>query len=594
MGFTKPNFPAVEPETFLKKPLMERVKTLALNWAENGYGAPTMVHTIYIVKLIFFYALGGIVVATVTSGLPAFWHVSQWWNQPIVYEKAILWTVLLEIIGVAGSWGPLAGKTKPMTGGILFWARPGTIRLRPWRWVPLTAGNRRTWFDVVVYVALIVSVVVPLVMPGVHSESLSAAVPSNTSGLVNPALLIAPMVLLVLIGLRDKTIFLAARGEQYLPALFFFTVLPFVDMIVALKLLIGVVWIGAGVSKFGPHFSNVIPPMVSNSPAMLSKWVKRLHYRNFPHDIRPSHVAGFMAHGPGTVVEVVAPLTLLLSPWPWLTIIAATIMVAFHLFIISTFPLAVPLEWNVLFAYATIFLFLGYPNWEGYSIADMSSPWLTVAILAGLVFFPVLGNLRPDLVSFLPSMRQYAGNWASAVWAFAPGAEEKLNRLTRSARNQVDQLVAFGYEPQWAEISMQQPVAWRSMHSQGRGLFSVLLKNLRDIDTRTVREAEFICNSLIGFNFGDGHLHNEDLIKAVQDEARFEPGELVVVWVESQAIGSKVQHYKVIDAALGVIERGTWKVADAVAEQPWLPNGPIPLDVTWTRPTTDGRFGAMA
>jgi hypothetical protein len=599
MGFTKPNFPAVEPETFLKKPLMERMKILALNWAENGYGAPTMVHTIYIVKLVFFYALGGVVVATVTSGLPAFWHVSQWWNQPIVYEKAILWTVLLEIIGVAGSWGPLAGKTKPMTGGILFWARPGTIRLRPWRWVPFTAGNRRTWFDIVVYVALIVSVVVPLVMPGVHSDSLSAAVPSNTSGLVNPALLVAPMVLLVLIGLRDKTIFLAARGEQYLPALFFFAALPFVDMIIALKLLIGVVWIGAGVSKFGPHFSNVIPPMVSNSPAMLSKWVKRAHYRNFPNDIRPSHVAGFMAHGPGTIVEVVAPLTLLLSPWPWLTIIAATIMVAFHLFIISTFPLAVPLEWNVLFAYATIFLFLGFPNWNGYGIADMSSPWLTVAILAGLLFFPVLGNLRPDLVSFLPSMRQYAGNWASAVWAFAPGAEEKLNRVTRSARNQVDQLVAFGYEPQWAEISMQQPTAWRSMHSQGRGLFSVLLKNLRDIDTRTVREGEFVCNSLIGFNFGDGHLHNEDLIKAVQDEARFEPGELVVVWVESQAIHSKVQHYKVIDAALGVIERGTWKVSDAVNEQPWLPNGPIPLDVTWTRTfvppsKTNGRFGQVA
>jgi Transmembrane protein of unknown function (DUF3556) len=599
MGFTKPNFPAVEPETFLKKPLMERMKILALNWAENGYGAPTMVHTIYIVKLVFFYALGGVVVATVTSGLPAFWHVSQWWNQPIVYEKAILWTVLLEIIGVAGSWGPLAGKTKPMTGGILFWARPGTIRLRPWRWVPFTAGNRRTWFDIVVYVALIVSVVMPLVMPGVHSDSLSAAVPSNTSGLVNPALLIAPMVLLVLIGLRDKTIFLAARGEQYLPALFFFAALPFVDMIIALKLLIGVVWIGAGVSKFGPHFSNVIPPMVSNSPAMLSKWVKRAHYRNFPNDIRPSHVAGFMAHGPGTIVEVVAPLTLLLSPWPWLTIITATIMVAFHLFIISTFPLAVPLEWNVLFAYATIFLFLGFPNWNGYGIADMSSPWLTVAILAGLLFFPVLGNLRPDLVSFLPSMRQYAGNWASAVWAFAPGAEEKLNRVTRSARNQVDQLVAFGYEPQWAEISMQQPTAWRSMHSQGRGLFSVLLKNLRDIDTRTVREGEFVCNSLIGFNFGDGHLHNEDLIKAVQDEARFEPGELVVVWVESQAIGSKVQHYKVIDAALGVIERGTWKVSDAVNEQPWLPNGPIPLDVTWTRTfvppsKTNGRFGQVA
>ncbi|MGB9225330.1 DUF3556 domain-containing protein, partial [Mycobacterium sp.] len=133
---------------------------------------------------------------------------------------------------------------------------------------------------------------------------------------------------------------------------------------------------------------------------------------------------------------------------------------------------------------------------------------------------------------------------------------------------------------------------------QGRGLFSVLVKNLPDIDTRTVREAELVCNSLIGFNFGDGHLHNEDLIAAVQDEAQFAPGELVVVWVESQAIHSKVQHYKVIDAALGVIERGTWNVADAVNEQPWLPNGPIPLQVTWSRPKTppetSGRFGAVA
>jgi hypothetical protein len=275
-------------------------------------------------------------------------------------------------------------------------------------------------------------------------------------------------------------------------------------------------------------------------------------------------------------------------------VVAAAVMVLFHLFIISTYPLAVPLEWNVVFAYATVFLFLGFPNQDGYGVWDISSPWLLVAILAGLLFFPVLGNLRPGLVSFLPSMRQYAGNWASAVWAFAPGAEAKLNKVTRSSTNQVDQLIAFGYEPRWAEVSMQQVIAWRTMHSQGRGLFSLLLKHLPDIDTRTVREAEFLCNSLIGFNFGDGHLHNEDLINAVQRQAGFEPGELVIVWVESQPVHRDDQEYKVIDAALGVIERGTWKVADAVNEQPWLPNGPIPLDVKWSRPTTDGRSGALA
>lgn len=109
--------------------------------------SPRMVHTIYILKLLVLYALAGIVVATGTSDLPAFWHVSQWWDQPIVYQKFVLWMVLLETIGIAGSWGPLAGKVKPMTGGILFWARPGTIRLLPWKWGPGTAGDRRTWFD---------------------------------------------------------------------------------------------------------------------------------------------------------------------------------------------------------------------------------------------------------------------------------------------------------------------------------------------------------------------------------------------------------------------------------------------------------------
>ena len=211
----KPYLPDVDPDTFLKKPLMERMRILAIDWAEQGFGSPKMIHTMYIAKLVVFFAIGGITVATATSGLPAFWHVTQWWNQPVVYQKVILWTVLLEAIGVAGSWGPLAGKVKPMTGGILFWARPGTIRLRPWKWVPFTNGDRRTWFDIGLYVALLVSLAVPLLSPGVHSDSLSKAVPDNTSGLVNPALLIAPIVLLVLNGLRDKTIFLAARGEQY-------------------------------------------------------------------------------------------------------------------------------------------------------------------------------------------------------------------------------------------------------------------------------------------------------------------------------------------------------------------------------------------
>ena len=61
MGFTTPNFPRLT-RNLSDEPLMERMKTLALNWVEYGYGAPQMVHTIYIVKLVLFYVLGGIVV----------------------------------------------------------------------------------------------------------------------------------------------------------------------------------------------------------------------------------------------------------------------------------------------------------------------------------------------------------------------------------------------------------------------------------------------------------------------------------------------------------------------------------------------------
>ncbi|MFI8997320.1 DUF3556 domain-containing protein [Streptomyces sp. NPDC053542] len=583
MGFKTGDFPPVDVETFLDKPLRERIRTLALHWVEYGFGSPKVIHATYVVKLLVLYMLGGTAVATWTSGLGPFWDVAHWWNEPIVYQKSVLWTVLLETLGLAGSWGPIAGKFKPMTGGILFWARPGTIRLRPWRGVPFTSGDRRTPGDVMLYLALLTTLLVALLLPGVPSATLSAVLPENTTGLVNPELLIAPMALLVVCGLRDKTIFLAARGEQYLPALVFFTFLPFVDMIIALKLLIVAVWVGAGVSKFGPHFSNVVPPMVSNGPCVPAKWFKRAHYRDFPRDIRPSKAAGALAHIGGTTVEIITPLVLLFSTDPYVTLAAVALMVLFHLFITSTFPLAVPLEWNILFAFASVFLFWGFPAWSGYGIGDMSSPWLTVVIAAGLLFFPVLGNLRPDLVSFLPSMRQYAGNWASALWAFAPGAEDKLNSIAhRPTKNQVDQLQAMGYPAPVAEITMQQTIAWRAMHSQGRGLFSLLIRHIPDLDRWTVREAEFGCNSLIGFNFGDGHLHNEDLIRAVQSRVGFAPGEWIVVWVESQAIHSKVQHYKVIDAALGVIERGTWRVADAVREQPWLPNGPIPTQVTWS------------
>jgi hypothetical protein len=83
-----------------------------------------------------------------------------------------------------------------------------------------------------------------------------------------------------------------------------------------------------------------------------------------------------------------------------------------------------------------------------------------------------------------------------------------------------------------------------------------LFRHLDDVDRYTIREGEFVCNTLVGWNFGDGHLHDERLIAAVQRQLSFEPGELRLMFVESQPIHKKTQSYRVIDAALGVVERG--------------------------------------
>ncbi len=585
MGFKEPDFPPVDTATFLDQPLMARTKALALHWCEYGFGTPKMIHVIYLVKLLVLYIGGGVAIATLTSDVGGMFNVEGWWNEPIVYQKFVLWTVLMEVLGLAGSWGPLAGKFKPMTGGIRAWARPGTIRLAPWPQIPLTGGDERTVGDVVLYLGFIATLLVGLVLPGVQADSLDALRADN-AGLVRPSVLVVLVGIWLLLGLRDKVIFLAARSEQYLPPVVLFATLGYVDMIVALKLVIVAVWVGAGISKIGHHFGQVVGPMVSNSPANPFVGIRRAQYRDFPNDLRPSKVSSGLAHAGGTLVEIVIPLVLLFSTNSTVTLLAVVLMVAFHLFILSTFPLAVPLQWNVMFAFTTVFLFWGHKANDGFGIGDMSSPGLTVLILAALLFFPIIGNLRPDLVSFLPSVRPYAGNWASALWAFKPGAESKLNALTRPAQNQVDQLVAMDYEPVIAEITMQQTIAWRSMHSQGRGLFSLLLSRLPDIEERTVREAEFACNSILGFNFGDGHFHNHRLIAAIQKRCQFEPGEFVVAWVESQPINKPTQSYQLIDAALGVIERGTWNVSTAVNTQPWLPDGPIPLEVTWRAENT--------
>ena len=73
--------------------------------------------------------------------------------------------------------------------------------------------------------------------------------------------------MLAVLGLRDKVIFLAARGEVYASFTVAFLFAGYgVDMILAAKLVCLVIWLGAATSKLNKHFPFVISTMMSNNP----------------------------------------------------------------------------------------------------------------------------------------------------------------------------------------------------------------------------------------------------------------------------------------------------------------------------------------
>src|SRR5690606_38187503 len=131
-----------------------------------------------------------------------------------------------------------------------YWTKPGTLRLPPWPdKVPLTRGNTRTPFDVVLYLAAVATLVYMLVAPGVGGGAAY-----SEAGLVAGWALATYVGLLVLLGLRDRVPFLAARPEQYAVVLLAFGVLAnHVDMILVAKLAMVTIWLGASVSKLGRH-----------------------------------------------------------------------------------------------------------------------------------------------------------------------------------------------------------------------------------------------------------------------------------------------------------------------------------------------------
>ena len=389
MGFLKQDAPVVDFAEWSTGTRSEKIKPMARHWAEVGFGTPVVLHLFYVLKIAAYVAVAYVIVAS-TDGI-GFGNVGHWYNEPIVFEKVVLFTMLFEVVGLGCGFGPLNNRFVPPMGSILYWTRPGTIRLRPWR-LPLTSGDTRTPVDVALYVALLVFLVVAL-----------ASGPSGRG--VLPIWEIWTILgLLGVLGLRDKVIFLAARAEIYAPLTAAFLFTDGSDTILAVKLICLMIWVGAASSKLTRHFPFVISTMMSNNPVLRPRWIKRRFFEDFPDDLRPGRPSRVLAHG-STAVEGLVPLAMFFGHG-WVVTAAVIVMLCFHFGILSSIPMGVPLEWNVFMMFSVVALFLGHPT-VGLGSAATPLPFLLFAVSAVVV---VLGNLFPHLISFLPGMRYYAGN----------------------------------------------------------------------------------------------------------------------------------------------------------------------------------------
>jgi hypothetical protein len=570
MGFLKQDTPQIDFEEWSKGTRAEKIIPMARHWAEVGFGTPVALHLFYVVK-IGLYILAAWLLALTTKGIDGFTNVTHWYAEPIVFEKVVLYTMLFEVVGLGCGFGPLNNRFFPPLGSILYWLRPGTIRLPPWPdRIPFTKGDERTPVDALLYGALLVLLGIAIFSDG--TGPLPAL--GTTVGVLPSWQIWAILGVLAVVGLRDKVIFLAARGEVYASFTVAFLFAGYgVDMILGAKLVCLVIWMGAATSKLNKHFPFVISTMMSNNPVFRPKFIKRKFFEHFPDDLRPGRPSRWLAHF-STAIEGLVPLVLFFTHGGWPTAIAAFVMLCFHFGILSSIPMGVPLEWNVFMMFSVLALFVGHAS---VGLSDLSTPLpiLLFAVVAGTV---ALGNLFPRKISFLPGMRYYAGNWDTTLWCIKPSADAKIaNGIVAIASMPAAQLEKFYGSKEAAQIPMYMGYAFRAFNTHGRALFTLAHRAMADQneDDYVLTDGERITSTAIGWNFGDGHFSNEQLVAALHKRCHFEPGEVRVVMLDAQPIHRQTQQYRLVDAATGAFERGYVQVADMVTRQPWDDTVPV-------------------
>ena len=114
------------------------------------------------------------------------------------------------------------------------------------------------------------------------------------------------------------------------------------------------------------------------------------------------------------------------------------------------------------------------------------------------------------------------------------------------------------FAPEDAASMDSRGLAFRSLHLQGRTLGLLLPRAIggRPFQEYTYVDGENVAGSVLGWNFGEGHLCDERLLECIQEQCGFEEGELRAIMVESQPLFGSTLHWRIVDAKRGRLEEG--------------------------------------
>ena len=254
-------------------------------------------------------------------------------------------------------------------------------------------------------------------------------------------------------------------------------------------------------------------------------------------------------------------------------------MLSFHLFITSCFPMGVPIEWNVLFVYSMFVLFGHYAELSPLDVLD--DPLLAVVLAVGLLVGPVLRQPPARTRSrSCPAMRYYAGNWAAIALAVPQGRGRSAldERITKTAKTIPEQLAVL-YDDDTIRADRGQapglPLHAPARPGPERGAAPRSVDDLEDYEHQRGR----------GHRRRGAGLELRRRPPAPRAAAGRGPGRVRLRpgrpagpdrWSPSPS-GKPWVHWRIVDAADGLVEEGRIVVADLLDHQPWPEEGSIDL-----------------